>query len=187
MLPTMVTCWGTVCTLTGLAHNYKGLLGKFVPYFLDIATNADLISPPPLALRFFLGALEGGLLPRLILYLSTFYRRKELQMRISLFISAASLSGAFSGLLAAAIIKMKGVGGQAGGVEVGTSPFFSAISQNGEGAEANPVSAQVDLLPRGHLHRPLRSPLLLPTTRHSFGLPFPHSHSKSPYCQTSCT
>jgi hypothetical protein len=50
----------------------------------------------------------------LVLYLSSFYRRRELQTRISLFFSAASLSGAFSGLLAAAIINMNGKGGQAG-------------------------------------------------------------------------
>ena len=41
-------------------------------------------------------------------------RRHELQTRISLFFSAASLSGAFSGLLAAAIVKMDGLGGKEG-------------------------------------------------------------------------
>jgi predicted MFS family arabinose efflux permease len=38
-----------------------------------------------------------------------FYRRKDLSLRIGLFWSAASLSGAFSGLLAAGIGKMDGV------------------------------------------------------------------------------
>ncbi|CEQ41384.1 SPOSA6832_03073, partial [Sporobolomyces salmonicolor] len=66
------------------------------------------------AARFFLGLLEGGVFPGLVLYLSMFYRRHELQTRISLFFSAASLSGAFSGLLAAAIINLNGKGGQAG-------------------------------------------------------------------------
>lgn len=41
-------------------------------------------------------------------------RRHELQTRISLFFSAASLAGAFSGLLAAAIVKLDGKGGQEG-------------------------------------------------------------------------
>lgn len=58
--------------------------------------------------------MEGGLFPGIILYLSGFYRRKDLSLRIAMFWSAASLSGAFSGLLAAAISKMNGVGGQEG-------------------------------------------------------------------------
>ncbi|KAM0749079.1 MFS general substrate transporter [Meredithblackwellia eburnea MCA 4105] len=92
MIPAMVTLWGFICTMHGLVKGYRGLV----------------------ALRLMLGFAEGGILPGLVLYLSTFYRRRELQLRISFFFSATSLSGAFSGLLAAAIINMKGVGGQAG-------------------------------------------------------------------------
>lgn len=43
---------------------------------------------------------EGGLLPGIILYLSTMYQRGELAFRIGLFYTSASLSGAFGGLLA---------------------------------------------------------------------------------------
>lgn len=57
---------------------------------------------------------EGGLFPGIILYLSGFYRRHELQVRIALFFSAASMSGAFSGLLAAAIQQMDGMRGLRG-------------------------------------------------------------------------
>lgn len=39
------------------------------------------------------------------------YKRHERQYRIALFFSAASLAGAFGGILAWAIAKMKGVGG----------------------------------------------------------------------------
>ncbi|GIK06146.1 hypothetical protein Aspvir_001789 [Aspergillus viridinutans] len=67
-----------------------------------------------LACRFFLGLLEGGLFPGIVLLLSNFYRRHELQVRIALFFSAASLSGAFSGLLAAAIQQMSGIRGMKG-------------------------------------------------------------------------
>lgn len=66
-----------------------------------------------IACRFFLGLAEGGLYPGIILYLTTFYRRKELSLRIA-FVTIASLSGAFSGLLAAAISKMDGLGGMEG-------------------------------------------------------------------------
>ena len=39
LLPTLVTVWGIICTLTGLVQNYHGLI----------------------ALRLFLGLAEGGL------------------------------------------------------------------------------------------------------------------------------
>jgi MFS family permease len=60
--------------------------------------------------RFFLGLCEGGILPGIILYLSTWHKRRELQIRIGYFWSAASLAGAFGGLLAAAIGLMRGKG-----------------------------------------------------------------------------
>jgi len=73
-------------------HNYSGLL----------------------AIRIFLGFCEGGLLPGMVLYLSTIYTRHELQLRVGIFYASASLSGAFGGLLASAILQMNGVGGLSG-------------------------------------------------------------------------
>ncbi|KAF8629371.1 hypothetical protein AX17_005667 [Amanita inopinata Kibby_2008] len=92
MLPTMLTLWGIVTTLQGVVHNYQGLL----------------------ACRFFLGLFEGGVFPGLVLYLSFFYPRQKLQWRITAFFSTASISGAFSGILAYGIIHMNGVGGRPG-------------------------------------------------------------------------
>ncbi|OQU95788.1 hypothetical protein CLAIMM_01959 [Cladophialophora immunda] len=92
LLPTLCTGWGLVTTLQSQVHNYNGLI----------------------ACRFFLGLLEGGLFPGIVLYLSFFYRRHELQLRVALFFAATSAAGAFSGLLAAAIIQMDGVGGMRG-------------------------------------------------------------------------
>ncbi|KAK7472053.1 hypothetical protein VKT23_000164 [Stygiomarasmius scandens] len=91
-LPFIMILWGVVTTLTGIVKNFQGLI----------------------AIRVFLGFCEGGMLPGLVLYLSTLYRPEELQVRIGLFYAGASLSGAFGGLLATAIIKMNGVGGLAG-------------------------------------------------------------------------
>ena len=73
----------------------------------------------------------GGVFPGLVLYLSFFYPRQRLQWRyvnnhscfqsilkivprISAFFSAASISGAFSGLLAFGIINMNGIGNRPG-------------------------------------------------------------------------
>jgi len=92
MLPTMAMLWGTACMLQGFVHNYAGLL----------------------ACRFFLGVFEGGLLTCIILYMSSFYPRRMLQIRISIVIACNTLGGAFSGLLAAAIVNMDGVKGKAG-------------------------------------------------------------------------
>ncbi|GJE85450.1 MFS general substrate transporter [Phanerochaete sordida] len=92
LIPAMVVLWGIVTTLQGTVTSYSGLV----------------------ACRFFLGLFEGGLLPGMSLYLSEFYPRLKLQFRISVFFAAASLAGAFSGLLAAAITKMEGVGGKHG-------------------------------------------------------------------------
>ncbi|PPR04191.1 hypothetical protein CVT24_010739 [Panaeolus cyanescens] len=92
LLPTIVTIWGIVVTAQGFVKSYGHLV----------------------VIRLILGALEGPLFPGLVLYLSGFYTRSELSMRIAFFFSTASLSGAFSGLLAAALTNLEGVGGLAG-------------------------------------------------------------------------
>ncbi|XP_006460083.1 hypothetical protein AGABI2DRAFT_66982 [Agaricus bisporus var. bisporus H97] len=91
-LPILVSLWGIVTIMTCFVNSYGGLL----------------------AIRLCLGFCEGGLLPGMVLYLSSIYKRHELQLRVGLFYASASLSGAFGGLLASAIIHMEGVGGLAG-------------------------------------------------------------------------
>ncbi|KAL2067542.1 hypothetical protein VTL71DRAFT_1967 [Oculimacula yallundae] len=58
------------------------------------------------AARFFLGAFEAGMLPGISYYLSRWYRKSELVFRISLYIVAAPIGGAFGGLLASAILRL---------------------------------------------------------------------------------
>jgi MFS family permease len=87
----MVT-WGLIMTCMGLVHNYSGLL----------------------ACRVFLGIAEGGLFPGITYFISMWYRRDECGLRIALFFSAATIAGAFGGLLARAISIMDGVGGKPG-------------------------------------------------------------------------
>lgn len=64
-----------------------------------------------IACRALLGFFEAGIVPGCIYLISMYYRRYEVQWRMSLFFSAAILAGAFSGLLAFAIAKMHDVGG----------------------------------------------------------------------------
>lgn len=77
-LPTLCFIWGVVATLLGVVQTATGFL----------------------VARFFLGVAESGLFPGVVFYLSMWYRRREQHFRISLFFSAASLAGAFGGILA---------------------------------------------------------------------------------------
>ncbi|OAX83846.1 hypothetical protein ACJ72_01776 [Emergomyces africanus] len=88
-LPLIMIAWGIVMTLMGIVHNYNGLL----------------------ITRIFLGLAEAGLYPGVAFYITKWYCRHEAQVRQALFFSAASIAGAFSGLLAFAIAKMDGVAG----------------------------------------------------------------------------
>ncbi|KAJ4375884.1 hypothetical protein N0V83_001162 [Neocucurbitaria cava] len=87
-----MVAWGVVMTLMGIVQSYHGLL---------IA-------------RIFLGVTEAGLFPGVAYYITMWYARHEAQFRQALFFSAASVAGAFSGLLAYGIAHMDGVGNLAG-------------------------------------------------------------------------
>ncbi|CAG8179825.1 unnamed protein product [Penicillium salamii] len=89
-LPLIMVAWGIVMTLMGVVKDYGGLL----------------------ATRLFLGV--AGLYPGVAYYITLWYPRHRAQFRQAMFFSAASVAGAFSGLLAYAIAKMDGVGGYAG-------------------------------------------------------------------------
>lgn len=91
-LPLIAILWG-VCVLgMGFAKSYHHLI----------------------ALRVLLGLFEAGLMPGCAYYLSNWYRPTEVSYRIALYFSCATIAGAFSGILAWAIMKMDGIGGLAG-------------------------------------------------------------------------
>ena len=64
--------------------------------------------------RLLLGMSEAGFFPAATFLLTTWYTRWELQTRMAVFYSAASIAGSFSGLLAFGIQHMDGVGGLGG-------------------------------------------------------------------------
>ncbi|KAJ3800001.1 MFS general substrate transporter [Lentinula aff. detonsa] len=86
----LMFCWGIMMTVQGLVHNFGGLMG----------------------MRWMLGMFEAGLFPGVNYYLSCWYKRSEFGIRAAIFFSAATVSGAFGGLLAAAISNMDGIGGK---------------------------------------------------------------------------
>jgi sugar phosphate permease len=61
-----------------------------------------------------LGALEGGLFPGMTVYLTLFYTKRELALRIGYLFVSAALAGGLGGLLAYGIGHMDGVAGQRG-------------------------------------------------------------------------
>ncbi|EIN04644.1 MFS general substrate transporter [Punctularia strigosozonata HHB-11173 SS5] len=91
-LPTITVSWGITATLQGLVRSQPGFY----------------------AARFFLGVAEAGLFPGTIFVFSMYYKRRERHWRVAIFFGGAALAGAFGGILAFAIAKMDGVGGQPG-------------------------------------------------------------------------
>ncbi|TFK67364.1 MFS general substrate transporter [Pluteus cervinus] len=88
-IPAIMVAWGVVMTLMSLCNTYHELI----------------------VARVFLGLAEAGLFPGVTFYLSLWYRRKDVASRIAIFFSAATVAGAFGGLLAFGIEKMEGIGG----------------------------------------------------------------------------
>lgn len=88
-----LTCaWGIVTLCLGFVRNFHSFV----------------------AVRAVLGLTEGGLLPGMVLYLSGLYTRGEMALRIGVFYTAASLSGAFGGLLARGLAAIAPAGGLEG-------------------------------------------------------------------------
>ncbi|PSN62452.1 MFS general substrate transporter [Corynespora cassiicola Philippines] len=91
-LSAIMILWGISTVGMGLVNTFGGLV----------------------AMRVLLGLFEAGLFPGCVYLISMYYKRYELQWRLTLFFSASIIAGGFSGLLAFAIAKMAGVGGYNG-------------------------------------------------------------------------
>ena len=88
----ITTAWGIIATLTGITQSYAGLI----------------------VCRLLLGAVEGGLFPGLAVYLTFFYTKRELALRIGYLFVSAAVAGGCGGLLAFGIGHMDGIAGQSG-------------------------------------------------------------------------
>ncbi|KAL6243873.1 hypothetical protein RBB50_009307 [Rhinocladiella similis] len=105
-----MVAWSICNTLMGVVHNFGGLITA----------------------RIFLGLTEGGLFPGVAFYITMWYKRHECGYRISLVYSAATVAGAFGGLLARGIMEMRGVAGKPGWSWIfileGSATFLVAIA-----------------------------------------------------------
>ncbi|KAL5478623.1 hypothetical protein ACEPAI_2808 [Sanghuangporus weigelae] len=85
-LPGITIAWGIVMMTMGFVKTYPQLVG----------------------VRICLGVAEAGFFPGVVYYLSIWYPRHRLQYRVGLFFGAATVAGAFGGLLAFAMEFMDG-------------------------------------------------------------------------------
>ncbi|KAM5345714.1 hypothetical protein ACJ41O_011575 [Fusarium nematophilum] len=88
----IAAAWGLIATLMGLVNSYGALI----------------------ACRLLLGAVEAGLFPGLTVYLTFFYTKRELALRVGYLFVSAAVAGALGGLLAYGIGHMDGVRGMSG-------------------------------------------------------------------------
>ncbi|KAG2018768.1 high-affinity nicotinic acid transporter [Coprinopsis cinerea AmutBmut pab1-1] len=85
----LVITFGLVSLFSAFMHNYAGLIAS----------------------RVFLGLAEGGTLSALVYIIARYYRRHELVLRIGIFFGVSpSLAGAFGGLLASGLLRIKDFG-----------------------------------------------------------------------------
>ncbi|KAH9821549.1 major facilitator superfamily domain-containing protein [Melampsora americana] len=95
LLPLLICCFGVVTFCSGFLTDFEGLV----------------------AARFVMASIfphNRGVFPGTMLYLSSFYTRKELQLRIAIVQAAACFSGGISGLLTYGIYRIDGFLGKPG-------------------------------------------------------------------------
>ncbi|KAF8424848.1 major facilitator superfamily domain-containing protein [Tirmania nivea] len=83
-IPFLVFAFGFISMMTSFVKNFSQLC----------------------AARAVLGFFEGGTMPGIAFFLSCFYKRHELLLRVGLFVSSSSMAGAFGGLFATALARI---------------------------------------------------------------------------------
>ncbi|EGS23383.1 uncharacterized protein CTHT_0000710 [Thermochaetoides thermophila DSM 1495] len=101
-LPFLVCGFGLVSLCTAFVKDFAGLMTA----------------------RAFLGVFEGGAMPGMAFFLSCFYKRNELLFRMGIYVSAASIAGAFGGLLATALSRIPAWGAAAAKIHTWRNIFF---------------------------------------------------------------
>jgi MFS family permease len=101
-IPFLVAGFGAVSVGTAFVRNFDELM----------------------VVRAFLGLVEGGTMPGISFFLSTFYKREELLFRIGMFVSGSSMAGAFGGLLATGLSKIPAWGAHTAPLYTWRNIFF---------------------------------------------------------------
>ncbi|KAL2262577.1 hypothetical protein VTK26DRAFT_907 [Humicola hyalothermophila] len=101
-LPLLVLGFGFVSMCTAFVRDFGGLM----------------------VARVFLGIFEGGAFPGIAFFLSCFYKRNELLFRMGIYVSAASIAGAFGGLLATGLSRIPDWGAASMRIHTWRNIFF---------------------------------------------------------------
>ncbi|KAL2850665.1 putative MFS transporter [Aspergillus pseudoustus] len=91
-IPVQIICWSFASGGQFFIHNRAGFF----------------------ACRFLLGFFMGGFIPDAVLYLSYFYKKTEMPLRLALFWFVDSMSGVVASFIAYGVLHMRGVAGRAG-------------------------------------------------------------------------
>ncbi|KAI9276951.1 major facilitator superfamily domain-containing protein [Phascolomyces articulosus] len=91
-LPLLMMFWGLIACLHATVHGYTHLM----------------------ILRFLLGVFESGFFPGVIFFLTLFYKKDEMATRIALFWGSSVIAHSFAGVLAYAILRLRGAHGMTG-------------------------------------------------------------------------
>ncbi|KAF9103098.1 hypothetical protein BGX29_003774 [Mortierella sp. GBA35] len=93
---------------------------RWIPFLMvlwGLATAAQLFihnRTTFLICRAFVGMFEAGYIPGIAIYLTTYYKRDEMALRMSIFWSTLAIANSCAGVLAYFILQLRGVGGLAG-------------------------------------------------------------------------
>ncbi|KAL2837074.1 major facilitator superfamily domain-containing protein [Aspergillus pseudodeflectus] len=87
-LTVLITCWGAIALCFGFVNTYGQLLG----------------------LRVLLGFFEGGFNPACIFIISSWYKRYEVQQRLSIWFVFGSVVSGFTGIISYGLSRMDGLG-----------------------------------------------------------------------------
>ncbi|KAF2213533.1 hypothetical protein CERZMDRAFT_66995 [Cercospora zeae-maydis SCOH1-5] len=95
---------------SNLLLNYCGRPAYYLAFFIIVwglvSTLTSQVTSPAgiIACRFILGVVEAPFFPGVLFYLSKWYTKTELNLRMSIFYSGSLISGAFGNLIAAGIL-----------------------------------------------------------------------------------
>ena len=141
-VPSIMVAWGIVMTLISLVKSFEGLVMYVLcnPHGLFPPNCLHLTCTPSNSARIFLGLTEAGLFHGVTYYISLWYKRDEQSKHFAIFFSAATVAGAFGGILAFGIEKMEGVARLRGWAWIVCSLSYCFSGFDG-GAQENAVFA----------------------------------------------
>ncbi|KAG0229894.1 hypothetical protein BGW42_001295 [Actinomortierella wolfii] len=91
-IPFLMTMWGIATACQVFMHNRASFL----------------------VCRAFVGMFEAGYIPGIAIYLTSYYKREEMALRLSIFWGSLAIANSVAGLLAFGVLRMRGIAGLQG-------------------------------------------------------------------------